>query len=81
MHVSKVYSVYKNVAGPSSSSIYRPISFLSIISKYVEAIINKLCDKQYSFHAFRSTANILPIIQHRISEEPNIKQRHCLSYL
>lgn len=63
---------------PSSPSQYRPISLLSIISKFFEALINKkvvvhleknklFSNKQYEFSLVQSIANVLNTNTHRIS--------------
>ena len=77
--ISNVCPVYKNSGDQSSPSQYRPISLLSIISKLLESIINKrimhhllvnslLSDQQYGFRSCRSTADVLTVITHRVSE-------------
>lgn len=74
-----VCSVYKNAGELRAPSQNNPVSFLSDISKIFEAIINKkvvynlnrnrfLSDKQYVLHSFKSTADVLMSITHRISE-------------
>ena len=77
--ISSVCPVYKNAGDRSSPSQYRPISLLSIMSKLLESVINKrvtrhltknnlLCDEQYGFRSSRSTADVLTVITHRVSE-------------
>ena len=77
--ISSVCPVYKNSGDRSSPSQYRPISLLSIMSKLLESVINKrvtkhlmknhlLCDEQYGFRSSRSTADVLTVITHRVSE-------------
>ena len=77
--LSHVCPVFKNSGESSSPSQYRPISLLSVISKLFEAAINTavlghlaknnlLSDQQYGFRPRRSTADILTVISHRISE-------------
>ena len=77
--VSSVCPVFKNAGERSSSSQYRPISLLSIISKIFESILNKhlvdylrannlLHDVQYGFRSSRSTVDVLTVISHRISK-------------
>ena len=76
---SAVCPVFKNAGDKSAPSQYRPISLLSIISKLFESVINKgvidhlvknnlLSDVQYGFRSSRSTADVLTVITHRISE-------------
>ena len=76
---SAVCPVFKNAGDKSAPSQYRPISLLSIISKLFESVINKgvldhlvknnlLTDVQYGFRSSRSTADVLTVITHRISE-------------
>ena len=71
--------MYKDSGDRSSPSQYRPISLLSIMSKLLESVINKrvtkhlmknhlLCDEQYGFRSSRSTADVLTVITHRVSE-------------
>ena len=76
---SAVCPVFKNAGEKSAPSQYRPISLLSIISKLFECVINKrvldhlvknnlLSDVQYGFRSSRSTADVLTVLTHRISE-------------
>ena len=76
---SAVCPVFKNAGDKSAPSQYRPISLLSIISKLFECVINErvldhlvknnlLSDVQYGFRSSRSTADVLTVITHRISE-------------
>ena len=76
---SSVCPVFKNSGLRSSPSQYRPISLLSIMSKLLEAVINHrvtkhlsthnlLSDFQYGFRSARSTADVLTVITHRISQ-------------
>ena len=76
---SAVCPVFKNAGEKSNPSQYRPISLLSVISKLFESVINKrildhleannlLSDVQYGFRSLRSTADVLTVITHRISE-------------
>ena len=76
---SSVCPVYKNSGDRSSPSQYRPISLLSVMSKLLESVINKrviqhltknhlLCDEQYGFRSSRSTADVLTVITHRVSQ-------------
>ena len=77
--VSSICPVFKNSGERSSPSQYRPISLLSVISKIFESILNRhilnhlsknnlLVDVQYGFRSARSTADVLTVISHRISE-------------
>ena len=76
---SAVCPVFKNAGEKSNPAQYRPISLLSVISKLFESVINKrildhlnrnnlLSDVQYGFRSARSTADVLTVITHRISE-------------
>ena len=76
---SSVCPVFKNAGLRSSPSQYRPISLLSVVSKLFEAVINQrlikhlsdnelLSDVQYGFRSARSTADVLTVISHRISQ-------------
>ena len=77
--ISSVCPVFKNSGDRSSPSQYRPISLLSVMSKLFESVINKrvtqhltknnlLCDEQYGFRSSRSTADVLTVITHRVSQ-------------
>ena len=77
--MSSVCPVFKNAGDRCSPSQYRPISLLSVMSKLFESVINKavishldrhklLSDNQYGFRSSRSTADILTVITHRVSE-------------
>ena len=76
---SAVCPVFKNAGEKSNPSQYRPISLLSVISKLFESVINNrildhlainnlLSDVQYGFRSSRSTADVLTVITHRLSE-------------
>ena len=77
--MSSVCPVFKNSGERSDPSKYRPISLLCIVSKLFESVLNRhimkylkahslLSDIQYGFRSSRSTADILTVISHRISE-------------
>ena len=77
--MSSVCPVFKNSGERSDPSKYRPISLLCIISKIFESVLNRhvikylsknnlLSDVQYGFRSARSTADVLTVITHRISE-------------
>lgn len=73
--------VYKNAAKRLPTSQYRPISHLSVISKFYEAITKKfvdhfyksnlLNDKPHEFHFSRSSADVLTVITLKISKAPD----------
>ena len=76
---SSVCPVFKGSGERSDPSKYRPISLLCIISKLFESVLNRhimkylnahslLSDVQYGFRSSRSTADVLTVISHRISE-------------
>ena len=74
--VSSVVPVFKNVGERSTAKNYRPVSFLSVVSKVSEKlVINRIVDYlekyslfsdfQYGFRSSRSTADLLTIVSDR----------------
>ena len=71
--VSSVVPLFKNVGERSTTKNYRPVSFLSVVSKVFEKLVNdkivdhleKKClfsDFQYDFRPSRSTADLLTVV-------------------
>ena len=76
--VSSVVPVFKNVGEKSTARNYRPVSFLSVVSKVFEKLVNNknvdhlencdlLSDFQYGFRSSRSTADLLTVVSDRIA--------------
>ena len=76
--VSLVVPVFKNVGERSKAKNYYPVSFLSVVSKVFENLVNNrtvdhlekcglFCDFQYGFRSFRSTADLLTVVSDRIT--------------
>lgn len=75
MNISSMFPMFKNAGEPSSPSQYQPINTFSLIIKIFEAIINKKVVEYNSwainsilFRSSSSTADIVTIIMHGISE-------------
>ena len=75
-------TVFKNVGERSTAKNYDPVSFLSVISKVFEKLVNNkivdhlekcglLSDFQYGFRPFRSTADLLTVVSNRIARAFN----------
>ena len=75
--VSSVVLVFKNVGERSTAKNYRPVSFLSVVSKVFEKFVNNrivdhlekcglFSDFQYGFRSCRSTADLLTVVSDRI---------------
>ena len=75
--VSSVVPVFKNVGERSTAKNYHPVSFLSLVSKVFEKLVNNrivdhlekcglFSDFQYGFRSSRSTADLLAIVSDRI---------------
>ena len=75
--VSSVVLVFKNVGEKSTAKNYRPVSFLSVVSKVFEKFVNNrivdhlekcglFSDFQYGFRSCRSTADLLTVVSDRI---------------
>ena len=69
---------FKNVGERSTAKNYCPVSFLSVVSKVFENLVNNrtvdhlekcdlFCDFQYGFRSFRSTADLLTVVSDRIT--------------
>ena len=76
--VSSVVPVFKNVGEKSTARNYRPVSFLSVVGKVFEKLVNNknvdhlencdlLSDFQYCFRSSRSTADLLTVVSDRIA--------------
>ena len=74
--------VFKNVWERSTAKNYRPVSFLSLVSKVFEKLLNNrifdhlekcgfFSDFQYDFRSSQSTADLLTLVSHRIAREFN----------
>ena len=75
-------TVFKNVGERSTSKNYDPVSFLSVVSKVFEKLVNNkifdhlekcglLSDFQYGFRPSRSTADLLTVVSDRIARAFN----------
>ena len=74
--------VFKNVGERSSAKIYHPVSFLSVVNKVLEKLVNNrivdqlekcglFSDSQYGFRSSRSTADLLTVVSYRIARAFN----------
>ena len=74
--------VFKNVGEMSAAKNYRPVSFLSVVSKVFEKLVNNriadhlekcglFSDFQYGFRSSRSTADLLTVVSDRIARAFN----------
>ena len=79
---SPVVPVSKNVGERSTAENYRPVSFLSLVSKVFEKLVNNrivdhlekcglFSDFQYGFRSSRSTADLLTVVSDRIANVYN----------
>ena len=70
--------VFKNVEKGSAAKNYRPVSFLSVVNKVFEKLVNNrivdhpqkcdlFSDFQYGIRSSRSTADLLPVVSVRIA--------------
>ena len=75
-------TVFKNVGERSTAKNYDPVSFLSVVSKVFEKLVNNkivdhlekcglLSDFQYGFRPSRSTADLLTVLSNRIARAFN----------
>ena len=75
-------TVFKNVGERSTAKNYDPVSFLSVVSKVFEKLVNNkivdhlekcglLSDFQYGFRPSRSTADLLTVVSNRIARAFN----------
>ena len=80
--VSSVVPVFKNVGERCTAKNYRPVSLLSVVSKFFEKLLNNkivgnlekcglFSDFQYCFRSSRSTADLLTVIFDRIARAFN----------
>ena len=80
--VSSVVPVFKNVGERSTAKKYLPVSFLSVVSKVFEKLVNNrlvdhlekcglFSDFQYGFRSSRSTADLLTVVSDRIARAFN----------
>ena len=74
--------VFKNVGERSTAKNYCPVSFLSVVSKVFEKLVNNrfvdhlekcglFSDFQYGFRPSRSTADLLTVVSDRIARAFN----------
>ena len=70
--------VFKNVEKGSTAKNYRPVSFLSVVNKVFEKLVNNrivdhpqkcdlFSDFQYGIRSSRSTTDLLPVVSVRIA--------------
>ena len=80
--VSSVVPMFKNVGERSTTKNYHPVSFLSVVSKVFEKLVNnsivdhlEKCglssDFQYGFKSSQSTADLLTVVSDRIARAFN----------
>ena len=80
--ISSMVPVFKNVGERSTAKHYRPVSFLSVVSKVFEKLVNNrivdhlekcglFSDFQYGFRSSRSTADLLTVVSDRIARAFN----------
>ena len=80
--VSSVVPVFKNVGDRSTAKNYRPVSFLSVVSKVFEKLVsNRIVDHlekcglfsdfQYGFRSSGSTADLLTVLSDRTAKAFN----------
>ena len=80
--VSSVVPVFKNVGDRSTAKNYRPVSFLSVVSKVFEKLVNNrivdhlekcglFSDLQYGFRSSGSTADLLTVLSDRTAKAFN----------
>ena len=75
--VSSVVPVFKNVGERSTAKYYRPVSLLSVVSKFFEKLANRIVDHiekcglfsnfQYGFRSSQSTADFLTVVSDKIA--------------
>ena len=70
--------VFKNVAERSTAKNYRPVSFLSVVSKVFKKLVSNMIvdhlekcglfsDFEYGFRSSGSTADLLTVVSDRIA--------------
>ena len=80
--VSSVVPVFKNIRERSTAKNYHPVSFLSVVGKVFEKLVNNrivqhlekcglFSDFQYAFRSSQSTADLLTVISDRIARAFN----------
>ena len=80
--VSSVVPVFNNVGEKSTVKNYRPVSFLSVVSKVFEKLVNNrivahlekcglFSDFQYGFRSSQSTTDLLTVVSGRIARAFN----------
>ena len=80
--VSSVVPVFKNVGDRSTAKNYRPVSFLSVVSKVFEKLVNNrivdhlekcglFSDFQYGFRSSGSTADLRTVLSDRTAKAFN----------
>ena len=80
--ISSMVPVFKNVGERSTAKHYRPVSFISVVSKVFEKLVNNrivdhlekcglFSDFQYGFRSSRSTADLLTVVSDRIARAFN----------
>ena len=78
--VSLVVPVFKNVGERATAKTYLPASFLSVVSKVFEKLVNNLIPNHlekcglfsgfhYGFRSSRSTADLLTVVSDRIARD------------
>ena len=74
--------VFKNIGERSTAKNYRPVSFLTVVSKVFEKLVNNrivdhlekcglFSDFQYGFRSSRSTSDLLAVVSDRIARAFN----------
>ena len=80
--VSSVVPVFKNDGESCTTKNYRPVSLLSVLSKFFEKLVNNkifdhleksglFSDFQFGFRSSRSTADLLMVVSDRIARAFN----------
>ena len=80
--VSSVVPLFKNVGERSTGKSYRPVSLYSVVSKFVEKLVNNrivdhlqkcglFSDFQYGFRSSQITADLLTVVPGRIARAFN----------
>ena len=80
--MSLVVSAFKNIGERSLAKGYRPVSYLSVFSKFSEKLVNSrlvdhlekcsfFCDFKYHFWSSQLTADLLAVLSDRITRTFN----------
>ena len=80
--VSLVIPTFETVGERSTAKNYRPVRFLSLVSKVFEKVVNNriidhiekcglFSDFQYGFRSFQSTADLLTVVSDTIARAFN----------